>query len=119
VVAPGGAHLRIERAGGGPIARLVATTGERPFVPSVDLLFESAAEALGGGVLGVVLTGMGDDGTRGAARIRAAGGRVFGEAEESCVIFGMPRALHEAGLADRLVPLDGLPRAIVQASLPE
>ena len=70
-----------------------------PFCPSVDLLFESAA-ALGPAVLGVVLTGMGNDGTAGATAIRRAGGHVVTEAEGSCVVYGMPRAVVEAGQSD-------------------
>ena len=76
------------------------------YAPSVDRLFASAAGAAGPGVLGVILTGMGDDGAQGARSVREAGGQIVAEAEVSCVVYGMPRALHEAGLAQADVPLD-------------
>jgi two-component system chemotaxis response regulator CheB len=83
--------------------------------PSVDVLFLSAAEVFGKGVLGVVMTGMGDDGKEGASIIRSKGGIIFAEAEESCVVFGMPRSIIEAGLATRTVPLKQMAEAIVEA----
>lgn len=77
------------------------------------MLFESAAEAYGRRVVAVVLTGMGDDGLRGAAAVRAAGGAVLTEAASSCVVYGMPRAVHEAGLADGQAPLELMAEAIL------
>lgn len=82
--------------------------------PSVDVLFESAANVYGKGVLGVVLTGMGEDGKLGAAWIKAQGGSVLAEHESSCVVYGMPRSVVEAGLADGVHPLAELPRRIRQ-----
>jgi two-component system chemotaxis response regulator CheB len=81
--------------------------------PAVDVLFRSAAETYGSRTLGVVLSGMGCDGTAGAAWIKAQGGRVYTETEESCVVYGMPRAVAEAGLSDRSVSLDIMSEAIV------
>ena len=69
--------------------------------PSVDVLFTSAAAEVGAGVLGVVLTGMGSDGLLGARAIHAAGGKIFTEAARSCVVYGMPRVVAEAGLSAR------------------
>jgi len=86
-----------------------------PHRPAVDVLFQSAAEVYGDRTLGVVLTGMGSDGTAGAAWIKANGGRVFTEAEETCVVYGMPRSVVEAGLSDRCVPLDRMSEAILGA----
>ena len=80
--------------------------------PSVDVLFESAANIYGKGTLGVVLTGMGEDGKNGSAWIKAQGGSVLAEHESSCVIYGMPRSVVEAGLADGVYPLPDLPRRI-------
>ena len=68
-------------------------------------LFDSAAEVYGNRVLGVVMTGMGNDGEDGAARIKARGGMVLTESEESCIIYGMPRSVVESGLSDAAVPL--------------
>jgi len=71
----------------------------------VDVLFRSAADTFGARVLGVVMTGMGDDGLRGAAHIKARGGRVLTEEESSCIVYGMPRAVAEAALSDRSATL--------------
>ena len=81
---------------------------EALYRPSIDVLFESAAAMWGSRVIAVVLTGMGDDGTRGARAIRAAGGTVLTESEASCVVYGMPRAVVEAGLSDANAPLTGM-----------
>ena len=84
------------------------------YVPSADKLFARVAKALGPRALAVVLTGMGDDGLLGTRAICAAGGRVVNEAESSCVIYGMPRVVREAGLSLAEAPLDGLPALIAQ-----
>jgi two-component system chemotaxis response regulator CheB len=112
-IARGGLHLRIERAGSGLAMRVGPQPDGTAFCPSVDVLFESAA-ALGPAVLGVVLTGMGSDGVAGARAIRAAGGRVLTEAEASCVVYGMPRAVKEAGLSDGESELDAMGAAILE-----
>lgn len=116
LLAPAGYHLSCaSREDGSVVARL----GLRPFDtahrPAVDVLFKSAAEVYGDRTLAVVLTGMGSDGTQGAAWIKAQGGRVFTEAEETCVVYGMPRSVAEAGLSDRVVPLDRMAEAILGA----
>lgn len=112
-IARGGQHLRIERTGADLIMRVGAEPAGAPFCPSVDVLFESAA-ALGPAVLGVVLTGMGNDGVAGARAIRAAGGRILTEAEASCVVYGMPRAVKEAGLSDGEADLGEMAGAILE-----
>lgn len=114
VIAPGGAHLLVERRQ----ESLVAVPSRRPtgtpHVPSVDLLFESAAAAAGPGVLGVVLTGMGSDGLQGARAIRAGGGRMLTESEASCVVYGMPRVICEAGLSAAQAPLERMAALLVE-----
>jgi two-component system chemotaxis response regulator CheB len=85
--------------------------------PSVDILFTSLAEAFGPRAIGVVLTGMGHDGLAGARAIKARGGVVLAESAESCVVYGMPRVLAEAALADRMVPIDEMAAAIRQVCL--
>ena len=82
--------------------------------PSVNALFESAAQICGAGVLGVVLTGMGDDGTAGARIIHAAGGELLTESERSCVVYGMPRCVDEAGLSARSLDLGGMAAEILR-----
>lgn len=112
-LAPAGRHLTLKRGANG---KVVTHLDARPFDtlhrPAVDVLFQSAAEVYGNRVLGVVLTGMGSDGKQGAAWIKSQGGMVFTEAESSCVVYGMPAAVMEAGLSDKSVPLDDMARAI-------
>jgi len=117
VLARAGRQMQIVAASGddGGHAVTLGAQIETAHIPSADVLFESAAAAYGGRVLGVVLTGMGQDGLEGARAIRAAGGMVFSEASASCVVYGMPRAVFEAGLSNRVVPLPGMAAAIVQA----
>jgi two-component system chemotaxis response regulator CheB len=112
LLAPGGRHLEIESVAGRPVTRLVANLGGDRYTPSVDRLFESAAKAYGAELLGIVLTGMGDDGRRGAQAIQASGGRVIAESEETAVIFGMPQQVIRCGAADFVLPLDEIARAI-------
>lgn len=85
--------------------------GDR-FLPSGDRLFRSASEIFRRRVIAVVLTGMADDGTEGARYVKAEGGRVMVESEETAVVFGMPRSVAEAGLADRVLPLSQIAAAI-------
>ena len=114
LVAPAGRHLKLQRdADGRVISRLDVRPLDTPHRPSVDVLFQSAAEIYGDRVLGVVMSGMGSDGRDGAAWIKARGGAVLTEAEETCVVYGMPRAIVEAGLSDEEVPLDRLTSAII------
>ncbi len=113
LLAQAGRHLTLQRRNNG---RVVAHLDARPFDllhrPSVDVLFQSAAEIYKDRVLGVVMTGMGSDGKKGAAWIKSQGGLIYTEAEESCVVYGMPHSVDEAGLSDRSVPLDYLATAI-------
>ena len=113
-IAPGGRHLSLHRVGGRVTAHLDVRPLDTPHRPSVDVLFQSASEAYGARVLGVVMTGMGADGRDGSAWIKAAGGRILTEAEESCVVYGMPRSVVEAGLSDANAPLDGMIAAILE-----
>jgi two-component system chemotaxis response regulator CheB len=114
LVAPAGQHLTLVREGGALRAHLDDLPTGTQHRPSVDVLFRSAAEVLGARVLGVVMTGMGSDGMLGAAHIKAQGGRIVTEAESSCVVYGMPRAVVEASLSDRSAPLDRMADAIVE-----
>lgn len=113
VIARGGAHLHLARSGADLVCRLEGDPAGAMHVPSVDRLFESAAAVCGGRTLGVVLTGMGRDGVAGCVAIRRAGGRVLTESEPSCVVYGMPRAVVEAGLSEDAFYLADMARAIV------
>lgn len=90
-IAPGHSHLRIKRGKTGFVTELLKTAPVNRHRPSVDVLFDSAAELLGRYAIGVILTGMGKDGAQGLLRIRQAGGRTYGQDEASCVVYGMPR----------------------------
>ncbi|MHA7631915.1 chemotaxis-specific protein-glutamate methyltransferase CheB [Corallococcus sp. M7] len=107
-VAPGDFHLAVCRDATG--VRLLTHQGpaENACRPAVDLLFRSAAEVYGAGVLAAVLTGMGQDGLRGCRRVIEAGGQVVVQDQASCVVGSMPGAVEQAGLADAVVPLDAL-----------
>jgi len=83
--------------------------------PSIDVLMASVAQVYGARVLGVVLTGMGSDGVEGLRAIRKAGGRAVAESEETCVIYGMPKAAVEAGVVDEVIPLDRMADEILAA----
>lgn len=114
-VARAGTHCRIDRQQGALVLRLSDEPADALHRPSVDVLFGSAAEHCGAGVLGVVLTGMGNDGLIGARAIHRAGGRIFTESEASCVVYGMPRVIDEAGLAESTTVIEDMARLIVEA----
>jgi two-component system chemotaxis response regulator CheB len=110
-LAPGGAHLRF---GDDRRLRLSDEAPMGGLRPRADLTILDAAKVYGPSLLLVVLTGMGKDGLDGARAVKKAGGRVLVEAESTCVVYGMPRAVAEAGLADEILPLDELPAAIAR-----
>lgn len=115
-LAPAGRHLVFVRGEDGAVrTRLTSHPLDTPHRPAVDVMFHSAAEVYGERVLGVVMTGMGADGREGSAWIKAKGGRIITEAEETCVVYGMPRSVVEAGLSDAAVPLDQLARHIMNS----
>jgi two-component system, chemotaxis family, protein-glutamate methylesterase/glutaminase len=114
LLAPAGRHLTFQREAGTVVTHLDMRPLDTPHRPSVDVLFQSAAEVYDGRVLGIVMTGMGADGREGAAWIKARGGRILTEAEETCVVYGMPRSVVEAGLSDGVFPLDELAEAIME-----
>jgi two-component system chemotaxis response regulator CheB len=113
LVAPAGRHLSFQRDSGGVVkVRLSHQPLGKPHRPSVDVMFQSAAQTYGKRVLGVVMTGMGNDGTEGAAWVKAQGGMILTESEETCIIYGMPRCVVESGLSDGAVPLTSMAKEI-------
>lgn len=114
-IAPAGRHLSFVRKVDGTV---VTHLDARPFDtlhrPSVDVMFQSAADVFRDRILGIVMTGMGSDGKQGAAWIKAQGGLIFTEAEETCVVYGMPRSVDESGLSDKSVPLNQIATAILE-----
>ena len=113
LVAPGDHHVRLSPSGAVELDQSPRVHGVRP---SVDVTLQSAAEGWGSRTVAVILTGMGQDGADGAAAVRQAGGCVIAEDEATCVVWGMPRAVVERGLAHRVVPLDGMAQAIASAT---
>ena len=113
-IAPGGRHMRVVRRDGNPVIAL----DDGPLVnfckPAVDPLFDSAAEVWGDKNLAIVLTGMGSDGTRGAATLTAAGGTVIAQDEETSVVWGMPGSVATAGLCSAVLPLDQIAPKVVR-----
>jgi two-component system chemotaxis response regulator CheB len=115
LLAAAGRHLSFTRNGvGSVITHLDARPFGKVHRPSVDVLFQSAAETFGPRVLALLMTGMGSDGKEGAAWVKAKGGMVFTESEETCVVYGMPRSVVEAGLSDKSVPLNEMAKAILE-----
>ena len=104
LIAPGGRQTVVERRAGGLRVSVRSVKGEL-YRPSINLALSSAAEALGGRVLGIVMTGMGADGSLGARDLKRAGGIVWTQSADTCVVYGMPKAVDLAGLSDRQVPL--------------
>jgi two-component system chemotaxis response regulator CheB len=112
-IAPGGAtHLEVVRSGG-LRCRLVAGDPVSGHRPSVDVLFSSVAQAVGAKSVGVILTGMGRDGAQGLLALRKAGGKTLGQDEQSCVVYGMPRAAFEIGAVEKQVSLSSMGQSIL------
>lgn len=114
-VAPAGKQMQVQRKS----RQLALQIGEEApiptlYHPSVDVMFLSLAKSVGKGTLGVVMTGMGNDGTKGMKELKAVEGFAIAESEETCVVYGMPRSIIDAGLADRVVPLGDIGRTIVE-----
>jgi two-component system chemotaxis response regulator CheB len=113
LIAPGGRHMMLKRSG----AQYVVDVADGPLVnrhkPSVDVLFRSVAKFAGANALGIIMTGMGDDGARGMKEMHDAGAKTIAQDEASCVVFGMPKEAIKLGGADQIIPLDQIPAAIV------
>jgi two-component system, chemotaxis family, protein-glutamate methylesterase/glutaminase len=106
LVAPGDYHLTVTKTEQGVRAALNQGALRNSVRPAADHLFETASQVYGGGVLGIVLTGMGEDGAQGAEMIRKNGGRVLIQSKESCVVFGMPGAVYENDDYDQISSLE-------------
>ncbi|MGA2891618.1 MAG: chemotaxis response regulator protein-glutamate methylesterase [Xanthobacteraceae bacterium] len=114
-VAPGGRHMRVTRGPDGAVKIALGDDAPINFCkPAVDALFTSAAAVWGAGCLGLILTGMGADGTHGSADIVAAGGNVIAQDEATCVVWGMPRSVAQAGLCSAVLPLDKIAPKIIR-----
>ncbi|HLN25515.1 MAG TPA: chemotaxis response regulator protein-glutamate methylesterase [Patescibacteria group bacterium] len=115
LIAPGNRHTLLQRSG----ARYYVNVKDGPLVsrhrPSVDVLFRSAAQYAGGNAVGIIMTGMGDDGARGLLEMRENGAMTIAQDEASCVVFGMPKEAIARGAAEKVLPLDALAAEIVRA----
>ncbi len=118
-IAPGDQHLHVAAREGRLLTRLSSEPPENYCRPAVDVLFRSSAAAAGRGVLGLVLTGMGSDGCRGAQTIVDAGGAVLAQDQASSVVWGMPGAVAGAGLAEKILPLSDLAPELVHRLVPQ
>ncbi len=112
-VAPGGKHLRIDQKVSRIDIRVVEEPREALYKPSASVLFDSVAAGVGRRGLGVVLTGMGSDGLDGMRVLKAKGGRALAQSDSTCVVYGMPKAIVDAGLADEIVDIDDMGEAIL------
>jgi two-component system chemotaxis response regulator CheB len=116
VLAPGGSHLIVKRRPNGiPYCGLSDAPPVLSVKPSANIMFLSVADEFGGKVVGIVLTGMGRDGTEGAVALRAKGAYIIAESQETCVVYGMPKAAVEAGVVDELLPLPEIPDALLRS----
>ena len=106
LVVPSGKQAALRHTASEVEIRLMDDDGSSLHVPSVDILMEQTADAYGSKAIGVILTGMGQDGVKGLKKLKGCGGYVLGQDEASCVVYGMPRAAAKEGLVDREVPLD-------------
>jgi two-component system chemotaxis response regulator CheB len=113
-IAPGGKQMRVLPDKEAVIVDLNDDPPENSCRPSVDYLFRSVAEVYGGNAVGVVMTGMGSDGTRGCRLLKDRGAPIVAQDQASCVVFGMPRGLIEQGIADVVAPLDQIAAEIVR-----
>ena len=115
LIAPGNRHTLLKRSG----ARYFVEVRDGPLVcrhrPSVDVLFRSAARYAGSNAVGVIMTGMGDDGARGLFEMKEAKAKTLAQDEESCVVFGMPHEAIKLGAVDKTVPLAAIAQEILRA----
>ncbi len=113
LVAPGNHHLTVRRSGAHYVAEILDGPPVSRHRPSVDVLFRSAAQAAGANAVGVILTGMGDDGAQGLLEMRQAGAYTFAQDESTCVVFGMPKEAIAAGAACEVLPLPRIAAAVL------
>ncbi len=113
LIAPGGRHLQLRKAGGQYFAVVIDGPPVNRHKPSVDVLFRSAADCAGRDVLAIILTGMGDDGARGMKQLHDLGARTIAQDEASCVVFGMPKEAIALGAVDDVMSINQVARAIL------
>ncbi|MDD3364918.1 MAG: chemotaxis response regulator protein-glutamate methylesterase [Syntrophomonas sp.] len=112
LIAPGDYHMQVKKAGSGYTVKCMTGDKVNGHCPSVDVLFNSLAENVGSKAIGVILTGMGNDGAKGLLAMRNNGARTIGQDQESCVVYGMPRVAYEIGAVEKQLPLERIPQSI-------
>ncbi|MFP5239531.1 MAG: chemotaxis response regulator protein-glutamate methylesterase [Acidobacteriota bacterium] len=112
-IAPGGKHLKLHQKVSRVEIEITTEPAEALYKPSANVLVASAAEAVGKRALGVILTGMGSDGLEGVKVLKQKGGRVLAQSDATCVVYGMPKAIVDAGLADEIIDIDDMAQAIM------
>ena len=113
LVAPGDRHMEVQRIGKRYKVKCFAGEKVNGHCPSVDVLFNSTAQAAGSGGIGILLTGMGHDGARGLLHIRSRGGRTIGQDQASSVVYGMPKVAHDMGAVEIQAPLEKIPQVLI------
>ncbi|MBP8975403.1 MAG: chemotaxis protein CheB, partial [Bacteroidetes bacterium] len=114
LIAPGGRHLIFEKANGQIKARITDEPRETLYHPSADVMMSSIAEVINAPLIGVIMTGMGKDGLEGLKLIKQKEGYVVAQDEETCIVYGMPKAAVDEGVADAVVPLQNIPMILNQ-----
>ncbi|WP_288406793.1 chemotaxis protein CheB, partial [uncultured Pseudomonas sp.] len=117
LIAPGGRHMLLKRSGAQYQVDVVDGPPVSRHRPSVDVLFRSVARAAGSNALGIIMTGMGDDGARGLKELREAGGRTLGQDEDSCVVYGMPKEAMKLGAVEQEIGLNQIAAAILKGGV--
>lgn len=116
LIAPGGSQMKIAKINREPVVQITDDAPERSCKPSVDYLFRSIAHHYGNRAVGTILTGMGDDGTVGCQLMKNKGALIVAQDEASCVVYGMPRSVAEAGLVDQVVPLNDIATCLTKSA---
>jgi two-component system chemotaxis response regulator CheB len=119
LICPGSRHLKVKRLPLGDVAVLSDEPRVNGHRPSVDVLFHSMAEEFGSSGVAVLMTGMGEDGAQGLGEVKAAGGMTIAQSEDSCVVFGMPKAAIERGFAVRVVGLEAMASVLMAQCVPD
>ena len=114
-IAPSGKHMLVKKRNGGIFCNLSDAPSVLSVKPAANLLFLSAADEFSGAVVGVILTGMGKDGTEGAIALQEKGAHIIAESQETCIIYGMPRAAIEAGIVHQILPLQDIAGAMIKS----